>query len=126
MNLLIADDSDAFKASLKKLLSVNSGIKYIDDASTIADSIKKIRINTPDMLILDLMFPEGSGLEVLEEARKHSEIETIIILTNFPYEKLKVKCFEYGAHFFFDKSNEFDKVIDVVNKFIKISGETND
>lgn len=115
MKILIADDSEPIVASLKKLLSMNKGIVSIVSANTIFDAITEIRENTPDVLILDIMFPEGNGLEVLYEARNYKQVKTVIILTNFPYERLKKKSFNMGADYFFDKSNEFEKAIDIIN-----------
>jgi CheY-like chemotaxis protein len=38
------------------------------------------------------------------------------MLTNYAQEEYRKKCFEEGADFFFDKSIEFDRVIDVIQK----------
>jgi CheY-like chemotaxis protein len=38
------------------------------------------------------------------------------MLTNYAQDEYRKKCFEEGADFFFDKSIEFDRVIDVIQK----------
>lgn len=119
MKILIADDSEPIVASLKKLISTGKKKVIVSAAYTINDAIVELRDNTPDLLILDIMFPEGNGLELLYEARNFPQVKTIIILTNFPYERLKSKSFAMGADYFFDKSNEFERVIEVINGFIQ-------
>jgi hypothetical protein len=47
------------------------------------------------------------------EKRSHYR-PLIIVLTNFPYPRYRQICLEGGANYFFDKSAEFDRVIDVI------------
>jgi DNA-binding response OmpR family regulator len=91
MKILVADDSKAITSCLVKFLSMNDNVDKVYTTSTIVATLSEIINNTPDVLILDIMFPDGSGLEVLEEAKKLEKIKTIIILTNFPYKTLKSK-----------------------------------
>ena len=44
------------------------------------------------------------------------------MLTNYPYPQYKKKCMDAGADFFFDKSREFEKVIEVLSGICAISG----
>jgi DNA-binding response OmpR family regulator len=121
MKILVADDSKAITSSLVKFLSMNDNVDKVNITNSIVATLSEIINNTPDVLILDIMFPDGSGLEVLQEAKNQEKIKTIIILTNFPYKTLKSKSLSMGADFFFDKSNEFEKVIDVINNLFNSS-----
>jgi len=118
MNILIADDSDFIRTSLAKLLAFNINIEIINLASTVKHAIDRIRFNPPDVLILDINFPEGSGFEVLVEAKRDNRVKTVIMLTNYPYEQMKARSFAGGADYFLDKSEEFEKVVEIVNDLI--------
>ena len=119
MKVMLADDSDYVRLSLTKMLSRNRRIDGIIEAETICKAKSLLDLEEPDVLILDLSFPEGSGFEVLSYARGHELVKIVIILTNYPSDPMKNKSYREGADFFFDKSNEFMKVIDVINKLAK-------
>jgi DNA-binding NarL/FixJ family response regulator len=38
------------------------------------------------------------------------------MLTNYPYPQYRKKCIEAGADYFFDKSTEFDRIIDTITR----------
>jgi DNA-binding NarL/FixJ family response regulator len=119
MKVMLADDSDYVRLSLTKMLSQNPRIDGIVEAETICKAKNLLDLETPDVLILDLSFPEGSGFDILSYAREHQLVKNVIILTNNPSEPMMNKSYREGADFFFDKSNEFMKVIDVINKLTR-------
>jgi DNA-binding NarL/FixJ family response regulator len=58
--------------------------------------------------------PGGSGIDVLSKIKKDRSAPMVIVLTNYPYPQYRKKCMDCGADFFFDKSTEFGKVIEVI------------
>ncbi|MCK5742525.1 MAG: response regulator transcription factor, partial [Chlorobi bacterium] len=70
MEILIADDSEMIRDSLKKLLASIKGIDKIDEAEDVPHAIERVRKLHPDMLILDIKMPGGNGFDVLEAAKK--------------------------------------------------------
>ena len=79
------------------------------------DSIKKLN---PDVVILDIRMPKGSGINVLQEIKKNKPYPIVIMLTNYPYPQYKKKCEAAGANYFFDKASEFHKVTEVLEQLI--------
>lgn len=72
--VLLADDDEDFRSVLAELL-VEEGIRVIDVPSgegvlAALDHATQPRGRTPDLLVLDLMMPRVSGLEVLQKLRK--------------------------------------------------------
>ena len=60
---------------------------------------------------------------LLEHIKKlHKGIVTIM-LTNYPINQFRKKCFDAGADFFFDKSTEFEKVFCVIKSMINGNGK---
>jgi hypothetical protein len=58
-------------------------------------------------------------MEVLEGMREGQLKPVVIILTNYGQAQYRKKCLESGATFFFDKSSEFEKVADVLQRLVK-------
>jgi len=114
MRILIADDSAVVRARLISLLADLRGIEVVgqaEDAIEARNLAEKLR---PDVAILDLRMPKGSGADVLSDLKKLNPAPKVIMLTNYPHPENRKKCMDGGADYFFDKSNEFQKVVSVL------------
>ena len=81
------------------------------DAMEARDLAEELR---PDVAILDIRMPKGSGADVVRDLKKLSPTPKVIILTNYPHPENRKKCIDRGADYFFDKSTEFKKVLSVL------------
>ena len=118
LKILIADDSEQVRKSLSRLLSILRGIEIIGEAVDGRQAIDKTRKLKPDILILDMKMPNGSGLDVLHEIAPDKEKLRVIMLTNYANEQFRNESLKAGADYFFDKSTEFEKVFDVIKNRI--------
>jgi len=113
MKVFIADDSAILCERLVEMLSDIPGIEIIGHARDVLESITSIRKLNPDIVILDIRMPGGSGIDVLQDIKKDKQAPMVIILTNYPYPQYRKKCLGLGADYFFDKSTEFEKVTEL-------------
>jgi len=118
LKILIADDSEQVRKSLSRLLSILRGVEIIGEAVDGQQAIDKTRKLKPDILILDMKMPNGSGLDVLHEIAPDKENLRVIMLTNYANEQFRNESLKAGADYFFDKSTEFEKVFDVIKSRI--------
>jgi DNA-binding NarL/FixJ family response regulator len=68
----------------------------------------------PDVAILDVRMPRGSGVDVLRTLKRDNPAATVIILTNFIDPEARQLCMAQGADYFFDKSIEFEQAVAVL------------
>ncbi len=115
MKVFIADDSIEIRKRIIAMLSDVERIDMIGQAENVQDAISSIHELNPDVVILDIRMPGGSGMDVLKTIEKRNRMPVVIMLTNYPRSQYRNKCLDAGADFFFDKSREFEKVIEVVN-----------
>jgi len=115
MNILIADDSEILRQRLVTMLSEITKIEYIWQAEDISQTIKLASSLTPDLIILDIHFPDGSGLEVLKNIKLNYPKIKVIMLTNFSFPQYRSECKKIGADYFLDKASEFNQVTDIIN-----------
>ncbi len=118
MKVFIADDSKIFRVRLKEMLSELTEIEIIGEAENTLETTKRIRKLNPDVVILDIRMPDGSGIDVLKHIKKNNRAPVVIILTNYPYPQYRKKCVELGASYFFNKSDEIEKVLEALKQLI--------
>jgi DNA-binding NarL/FixJ family response regulator len=117
LSIFIADDSLIIRARLVTLLEDLVGVKLVGQADNGADAISAIWQLKPDVVILDIRMPIGSGFEVLQNIKQGQAAPIVIILTNYPYSVYRQKCLQAGADFFLDKSTEFDQIPALIEQF---------
>jgi two-component system response regulator DevR len=127
MTVLIADDSDALVRRLVGLLADVDGLEVIGRAGTVPEVARAIRTLKPDVVILDLQMPGGSGIDVLEGLQQDGAtpvVPVVIVLTNHAGPQYRKKCLKSGARFFMDKSTEFERVGAVLSSLIRDADPT--
>jgi DNA-binding NarL/FixJ family response regulator len=100
---LIAEDSDAFAHRILTMLTKLSGVEIVRRVSNVPEAAEAIRALKPDVVILDISMPGGSGIDVLEGMKKNRQTSIVIVFTNYGYPQYRKKCLELGARYFFDK-----------------------
>lgn len=119
MKVFIADDSKIFRDRLKEMLSELTKVEIIGEAEGALETIKRIRKLNPDVVILDIRMPDGSGIDILKHIKKNNQAPAVIILTNYPYPQYRKKCMELGADYFFKKSDEIEEVLEALKQLIQ-------
>jgi two-component system response regulator DevR len=118
MRVLIVDDSEALVRRLTSRLREVTGIEVVGHAGNVPDALQEIRAAKPDVVILDICMPGGSGIDVLEGLKKDQFQPMVIVLSNYSDRQYRRKFLQSGARFFFDKSTEFDKVAEVLRNLM--------
>lgn len=115
MRVLVIDDSTVVRGRLVRLLE-DLGDIVVDETDDAPDALDAVRRQRPDAVILDIRLRTGSGLEVLDEIKREPSPPLVIMLTNHASDHHRRWCEQHGADFFFDKTCEFEKVLDVLSE----------
>src|SRR5215216_4719226 len=91
---LVVDDEPAILRLLKPVLEANN--YHFISAGTVAEAIKRIATDTPDIVVLDLGLPDGDGKDVIREVRKWSNVP-IIVLSARDREAEKIEALDLGS-----------------------------
>ena len=70
MRVLIVDDSNVVIQRLTSRLVEVTGIEIVGHADNVVDAVREIRKAQPDVVILDIGLPGGSGIDVLESLKE--------------------------------------------------------
>jgi response regulator RpfG family c-di-GMP phosphodiesterase len=111
--MLIVDDDDYFRKTLKKIMEQNS---YVVEEATNGEQAKEIlKINKFDLVISDIQMPFFTGIELLEWSKKNHPVP-IVLITGFT-QLLDVKsAYELGAAGFLMKPFDEAALIDELKK----------
>jgi DNA-binding NarL/FixJ family response regulator len=124
MRIVIVDDSVVIRQRLVRMLGELDGVEVVgqaDDVPVAKELVEKLK---PDVAILDIRMPSGSGADLVQELKQLRPAPKVIMLTNYPYPENRKKCMDLGADFFFDKSTEFQRVVGVLKSMVTDSFRT--
>ena len=110
LKVVICDDSATIRERLVTMMLDLPEVDVVGQGEDAPGSLDTIRRMRPDVVILDIRMPGGSGIEVLREVKKLSPAPSVIMLTNYADAQYRRKCEEACADFFLDKSTEFDQI----------------
>jgi len=116
--ILIVDDDEAYCAMLRIALSRDGyGVEYRGGAEEALESIKAA---PPDLIILDLMMPKVSGMQLLEYLRSEDATRKIrvVILTARQSQEDPLRCREAGADLFLNKPIDMGLLRESVRKLL--------
>ncbi len=116
LNLLIVDDSELVRASLRGLVADIPGVATVHAAASLARAMACARSEAPDLVVLDLHLPDGNAVEVIPALLELVPGVQIAVLTNDVHPVNRARSLAAGAHWFFDKSTEFDQMLNVVRQ----------
>jgi DNA-binding NarL/FixJ family response regulator len=117
--VFIVDDSKAVRERLVNTLSEIDGMNAVGEARNAAEALEGIRKLQPEVVILDIQMPGGSGIEVLRAIKQESRAPVVLMLTNHSYPQYREKCMELGADYFLDKIRDFDSLTEILKSLVE-------
>jgi|DewCreStandDraft_4_1066084.scaffolds.fasta_scaffold13586_5 two-component system response regulator NreC len=115
IKILIADDHTILRSGLKLMLENEKNLKLIGEAATGEETIKKTLKLKPDILILDISFPDINGLEIAKKIlSKFTELK-ILILTMYEAEEYLKEFLKIGVRGFVIKKAADSELINAIN-----------
>ncbi len=110
----LVDDSDEVRKRLIALMSDLGRIRVVGEAGDAETAMREIEQLQPDVVILDIRLPGRSGLSMLSEIKQLWPNISVILMTNYDYPQYRQEGMVGGADFFFNKTREFERIVDVL------------
>jgi len=114
--ILVIDDEAEIRESLEALLSLEG--YTVDLAQNATEGLKKIELGSYDLILLDLMMPDRSGMEVLEDVRERDSETPIFMITAYGSVEVAVKALKAGANDYFSKPWDNEKLLLEIDRMI--------
>ena len=122
-DVLVVDDEPQIVRGLKVILR-RAGYA-VRSAETKGEALDAVAVRPPDAIVLDLVLPDGSGVEVCEEVRRWSRLP-ILVLSAVGDEREKVRALDAGADDYVTKPFGTDELLARLRAVLRRAGEAED
>ena len=97
LSLMIVDDHEVVRQGLVALLGRRPEFQVVAEAGTVAEAIAAARRFRPDLIVMDVRLPDGSGIEACREIRAEMPETRVVMLTSYPDEDAVLSAIVAGA-----------------------------
>jgi DNA-binding NarL/FixJ family response regulator len=97
LRLLVVDDHEVVRQGLVAMLSRRPNFQVVAEAGTAAEAVEMARRYQPELVIMDVRLPDGSGIEACREIRAELPQTRVVILTSYPDEEAVFSAIVAGA-----------------------------
>jgi two-component system response regulator DevR len=97
LRLLVVDDHEVVRQGLVSMLERREHFQVVAEAGTAAEAVEMARKFEPDLVVMDVRLPDGSGIEACREIRAEFPTTRVVILTSYPDEEAVLSAIIAGA-----------------------------
>ena len=97
LRVLVVDDHEVVRQGLVALLDRRESFQVVAEAGTVAEAIEQAQRHRPDIVIMDIRLPDGSGIEACRAIRSDLPDTRIVMLTSYPDEEAVLSAIVAGA-----------------------------
>ncbi len=116
LRVLLVDDHEVVRAGLKALLDTQPDIVVVGEAGTAADGIRRVGYDAPDLVVMDVRLPDGSGVEACRTIRSRWPDVAVLMLTSFADEEALMSAILAGASGYVLKRVDTDGIVESVRR----------
>jgi len=95
--ILLVDDHEVVRLGLRALLERHSQFEVVAEAGTARDAIEQVEQYSPDVVVMDIRLPGGSGIEAREEISENHPKTKVIMLTSYAEDEMLFSAIRAGA-----------------------------
>lgn len=114
IHVMIIDDHEVVRRGIAEVIDRSDGLKVVAEAGTVAEAIRRMGLVKPEVMLVDLQLPDGTGIDIIEEARVLLPGTKCIVLTSFDDDDAVTSALSVGAKAFVLKTVRGTEIADVV------------
>jgi DNA-binding NarL/FixJ family response regulator len=95
--ILLVDDHEVVRLGLKALLERHPNFNVVAEASTAREAIEHVKTYSPDVVVMDIRLPGGSGIEACQEITTNHPDTRVIMLTSYAEDEMLFSAIRAGA-----------------------------
>lgn len=114
IRVLIADDHPLIRAGLRDLLERHADLAVVGDADSFPALWEALEAAEPDVLLLDLRMPGGTGVDAVKRVRRRHPGVQVLILSSYPEKTLLLRMMKAGAAGYLQKDGATARIVEAV------------
>ena len=114
LKILIVDDHDIVRKGLAMLVSRQEDLFVVAEAGTVAEAVAKAREAVPDVVVMDIRLPDGTGIEACREIRDENPDVKVLMLTSYSDEEAVMGSIMAGASGYLLKEIRSQEIVDAI------------
>ncbi len=116
LRVLLVDDHGVVRAGIKALVDAQDDMVVVGEAGTAEEGIRRVGYDEPDVVVLDVRLPDGSGVEACRDIRSRFPDVKVLMLTSFADEEALMAAILAGASGYVLKRVKTTDLIDDIRK----------
>jgi len=116
LTLLVVDDHEVVRQGLVALLVRRPRFHVVAQAATVAEALAAARRFEPDLIVMDVRLPDGSGIEACREIREELPKTRVVMLTSYPDEEAVLSAIIAGASGYLLKQVRARDLVDAIER----------
>jgi len=116
--IAIVDDHPIVRQGLGQLIACQDDMTVCGEAEDIASALEMIQQTSPDLLVLDIALPDGSGVDLIEQLKVSTPHLPILVLSMHDESFYAERVLRAGARGYITKSQASESVIEAIRKII--------
>ena len=114
LKILIVDDHDIVRKGLAMLISRQEDLSVVAEAGSVAEAVAKARESVPDVVVMDIRLPDGTGIEACREIRDENPDVKVLMLTSYSDEEAVIGSIMAGASGYLLKEIRSQEIVDAI------------
>jgi two-component system, NarL family, response regulator DevR len=119
IRVVLVDDHQMVRVGLKTLLEGFPQMQIVGEAATAAEALEVVSQSKPDVVLLDIRLPDGSGLEVCRQLRKAQRGLRVLMLTSYYTDDIVMDAIEAGAEGYLLKEINADFLVRSIQEVLE-------
>jgi len=116
IRVFLLDDHELVRRGLADLLGVESDLEVVGEANSVAEAMVRIPATQPDVAVLDVRLPDGSGVEVCRDIRSQMPDVKCLMLTSFSDDEALFDAIMAGASGYVLKEIRGHDLVDAIRQ----------
>ncbi|MCL2788036.1 MAG: response regulator transcription factor [Micrococcales bacterium] len=111
---MIVDDHEVVRRGIAEVIERADGMRVVAEAGSVAEALRRSVLVNPDVILVDLRLPDGTGIDLMEQVREIAPQARSVVLTSFDDDDALAAALRAGAAAFLLKSVRGAEIADVI------------
>ena len=111
---MIVDDHEIVRRGIAEIVDRDESLEVVAEAGSVADAVRRADLVRPDVILVDLQLPDGTGIDIMNSLRASHPQILPVVLTSFDDDEALAESLEAGARAYILKTVRGAEITDVI------------